>query len=87
MRSAVKLVVAVLLGTAVLLSSGCGGGTSSAPSGSSAAPVPNGTQMLVNMGDAPVDQVVDFEVTVTSVVLTDAGGGTVSVLSSPPGSS
>lgn len=80
MRSALKLVIAALFGTAVLLASGCGGGTSSAPSAPAG---PNGTQMLINMGDGPVDRVVDFEVTVTSVVLTDAGGGTVSVLSSP----
>lgn len=80
MRLAFRLVIAALFGTAVLLSSGCGGGASDIPN---ATPATSGTQTLVNMGDTPVDRVVDLEITVTSIVLTDTGGGTVSVLSSP----
>jgi hypothetical protein len=35
------------------------------------------------MGDAPADRIVDFEITVNSIVLTDSSGSTVSALSAP----
>lgn len=79
MRSSIRLVIAALFGTLILLFSGCGGGTSSTTTTAQA----GSAKLSVNMGDAPVDRVVDFEITVTSIVLTNTSGGTVSVLSSP----
>ena len=80
MRLPIKLVTAAVFGAVMFLSWGCGGGGTSfttTPAGAS------GTSLHVNLGDAPVDRIVDFEITVTSIVLTDSNGGTVSVLSSP----
>lgn len=61
------------------LSIGCGGG------GSSTSPLTTtaSSAVQVRMGDDPDDRVVAFEITVDSVVLTDQGGATVSVLASP----
>lgn len=60
------------------LSIGCGGGSSASPLTTTAS-----SAVQVKMGDDPDDRVVAFEITVNSVVLTDQGGATVSVLASP----
>ena len=41
------------------------------------------TAMTVNIGDAPADRVISFEITVNSVTLTKSDNSTVSVLSTP----
>lgn len=81
MRIPSRLVIAATIGALLALTAGCGGGGTSG--GGGLPPRTSGTSLRVNMGDAPVDRVVDFEITVTSIVLTDTNGGTVSVLSSP----
>ncbi len=63
--------------TAVVTLSGCSG----------SAPIPVNpaakSAVQVRIGDAPVDKVLAFELTVTSITLTDAAGATTNVLSSP----
>src|ERR1700737_4659801 len=63
--------------TAVVTLSGCSGSapTTVNPAAKSA--------VQVRIGDAPIDKVLAFELTVTSITLTDAAGVTTSVLSSP----
>src|SRR5258708_10101651 len=63
--------------TAVVTLSGCSGSAhiTANPAAKSA--------VQVRIGDAPVDKVLAFELTVTSITLTDAAGATTNVLSSP----
>ena len=69
--------VAMVLSTLVLL--GCGGNTSSSPNPN---PQPNTTTLQVNLGDAPSDRLVAVSMTIASMTLTNASGGTVSIMSS-----
>ena len=74
---------AALLAAALLLSA-CGGGgsggvTNTAPSGSQ----PATTTVQINLGDDPADRLVAASVTVNSMSLINAGGGSVAVMSTP----
>ncbi len=79
------LMLAVIAGLALTLTAcggGGGGGVSNPPPGSN--PLPAGMAAVkVQMGDAPVDSVVAFEITVNSIVLTDMNNNNVEVLSAP----
>lgn len=75
MRIPIRLVIAALFAV-LIVTVGCGGGGETSPGVS-------GTSLHINVGDAPVDRIVDFEITVNSVVLTNSSGGMVTVLSSP----
>jgi hypothetical protein len=59
------------------LASGCGGGGSSIASNPSPTPTPGAgaNSAQVRFGDAPADSVIAFEVSVSSLSLTPAGGG------------
>ena len=62
----------------IALVGGCGGGGSSLASNASPTPTPGGTTAAssqVRFGDAPADSVIAFEVSVSSLSLTPAGGG------------
>src|SRR5258708_20263154 len=74
----------VLLTIATLLiAAGCGGGgSSSAPP--STTPVPAGSSSTqFRIGDAPVDSVIAFEVTVSALSLTPSAGGSPVVVPVP----
>ncbi|MGC2741647.1 MAG: DUF5666 domain-containing protein [Candidatus Angelobacter sp.] len=66
------------LAALIALASGCGGGGSSTASNPSPTPTPGATanSAQVRFGDAPADSVIAFEVSVSSLSLTPAGGGT-----------
>ena len=72
---AVSIVLIVFLFSLV----GCGGSGSSSPNPN---PQPNTTALQVNIGDAPSDRLVAVSMTIGSMTLTKASGGTVSVVSS-----
>ena len=62
------------LAALIALASGCGGGGSSLTSNPT--PTPAGANSAqVRFGDAPADSVISFEVSVSSLSLTPAGGG------------
>jgi hypothetical protein len=66
-----------VLATAVVVLSGCAGSTPITVNPAAK------TAVQVRIGDAPVDKVLAFELTVTSITLTDTNGTTTNVLSSP----
>src|SRR5690349_16627500 len=73
-----KLTFTFMLVALIALAAGCGGGGSSVASGSpSPTPTPAaGTSSTqVRFGDAPADSVIAFEVSVSALSLTPAGGG------------
>lgn len=72
------LIVVVLALTAC----GGGGGMGSEP-GIDLSPAPTSSAFRLNMGDAPADRVISFQMTVNSVALTDSSGNTVTVMSAP----
>ncbi|HSA93078.1 MAG TPA: DUF5666 domain-containing protein [Terriglobales bacterium] len=82
---ALRLYSLALLFLALVSSlSGCGGGSSSSSTTTPPPPQPGTSSVLVNFGDAPVDSIVAFEITITSVTLTPSGGGAIfTVLSTP----
>src|SRR6476659_9035296 len=63
------------LATLIALAAGCGGGGSTIASGPTPTPPAGSTSMQVRFGDAPADSVIAFEVSVSSLSLTPAGGG------------
>jgi hypothetical protein len=72
-----RLISAFMLVATIALAAGCGGGSSLA-SNPSPTPTPGGTSATsaqVRFGDAPADSVIAFEVSVSSLSLTPAGGG------------
>jgi hypothetical protein len=72
-----KLTAIFMLAILSALASGCGGGGSSVASNPT--PTPGGVganSAQVRFGDAPADSVIAFEVSVSSLSLTPAGGGT-----------
>jgi hypothetical protein len=75
----VRVLVSLALVLAVMAATGCGGGSTSNMTGT---PSTQHASAHINIGDAPADGVVAFEVTVTSVVLHSTSGD-VSVLGSP----
>jgi hypothetical protein len=65
------------LAALIALVSGCGGGGSGISSNPNPTPTPAGANSAqVRFGDAPADSVISFEVSVSSLSLTPAGGGT-----------
>jgi hypothetical protein len=73
-QSAGKAMVAVMVVTALVFATGCGGGGSSVVSN----PTPgtaSSSNAQVRFGDAPADSVISFEVTVSALTLTPSGGG------------
>jgi hypothetical protein len=66
------------LAALIALASGCGGGGASTASNASPTPTPGATanSAQVRFGDAPADSVIAFEVSVSSLSLTPAAGGT-----------
>ena len=81
-----KLTSIFMLAVLIALASGCGGGGSSlAPNPT---PTPGGVganSAQVRFGDAPADSVIAFEVSVSSLSLTPAGGGTPVSVAVPAG--
>jgi len=77
--SAKKAVISLVLVAALALAVGCGGGGSATSTATGPTPTPtpaNSAATQVRFGDAPADSVISFEVTVSSLTLTPAGGGT-----------
>lgn len=74
--------LALFLLFAAVFGAGCGGGggDSNPPPGP---PPPSFSSVRLNIGDAPVDSIVAFEITINSVTLTRSSGGTVTALSTP----
>lgn len=74
---AIRLFTASLAFAAIMLVTGCGGGGNSAiaPGGPTPTPAPGTTSAQVRLGDAPADSVIAFEVSVSALSLTPAGGG------------
>ena len=71
-----KLTFTFMLVVLIALAAGCGGGGSSVASSPSPTPSPAGTTATqVRFGDAPADSVIAFEVSVSSLSLTPASGG------------
>lgn len=72
-----RLLVACMTLAAVAVVTGCGGGGANSPtaSGPTPTPAPGTSSMQVRIGDAPADSVIAFEVSVSSLSLTPAGGG------------
>jgi hypothetical protein len=81
-----KLTSIFMLAMLIALASGCGGGGSSLASNPT--PTPGGVganSAQVRFGDAPADSVIAFEVSVSSLSLTPAGGGTPVSVAVPAG--
>lgn len=79
-RQYTQLLCPVLTASAVALT-GCSGNI--LPTATAAGSPAAKSAVQVRLGDAPVDKVLAFEITVSSVTLTNASGVTTSVLSSP----
>jgi hypothetical protein len=71
-----RLVFAFMLVAMIALATGCGGGGSSAANpGPTPTPAAGASSAQVRFGDAPADSVIAFEVSVSALSLTPAGGG------------
>jgi len=71
-----KLTSFFMLAILIALAVGCGGGGSGLTSNPNPTPTPAGANSAqVRFGDAPADSVISFEVSVSSLSLTPAGGG------------
>jgi hypothetical protein len=71
-----KLTFTFMLVALVALAVGCGGGGGAVANNASPTPTPAGTTSTqVRFGDAPADSVIAFEVSVSSLSLTPAAGG------------
>lgn len=72
-----KLTSFFMLAILIALAVGCGGGGSGLTSNPNPTPTPAGANSAqVRFGDAPADSVISFEVSVSALSLTPAGGGT-----------
>jgi hypothetical protein len=79
-----RLFLACALIMALALAVGCGGGGSSFTAGSPTPTPPAGsTSAQVRFGDAPADSVIAFEVSVSALSLTPAGGGSAVTVTVP----
>src|SRR5258708_30386111 len=82
---ACRALFAILAIAALLIAAGCGGGGSSSAA-PSPTPVPAGASSTqFRIGDAPVDSVIAFEVTVSALSLTPSAGGAPLVVPLPAG--
>src|SRR3954469_20423456 len=70
-----KLTSIFMLVILIALASGCGGGGSGLSSNPTPTPGAGANSAQVRFGDAPADSVIAFEVSVSSLSLTPAGGG------------
>ncbi|MBZ5505340.1 MAG: DUF5666 domain-containing protein [Acidobacteriia bacterium] len=70
-----RFLSAFMLIALIALAVGCGGGGSSITAGPTPTPAAGTTSTQVRFGDAPADSVIAFEVSVSSLSLTPAGGG------------
>ena len=70
-----KLTSIFMLAILVALAVGCGGGGSGLTSNPTPTPGPGANSAQVRFGDAPADSVISFEVSVSALSLTPAGGG------------
>jgi hypothetical protein len=73
---ATRVVIAFMLTALIAFASGCGGGGSTVAAGPTPTPGAGTTSTQVRFGDAPADSVISFEVSVSTLTLTPAGGGT-----------
>src|ERR1044071_8909246 len=72
----IRLLLACIVVAALALATGCGGGGSGVTSaGPTPTPGPGAASTQVRFGDAPADSVIAFEVSVSALSLTPAGGG------------
>src|ERR1043166_7660475 len=72
----IRLLLACIVVAALALATGCGGGGSGVTSaGPTPTPGPGAASTQVRFGDAPADSVISFEVSVSALSLTPAGGG------------
>ena len=79
-----RLFLACALLAMLALAVGCGGGGSSfTASGPTPTPPPGSTSTQVRFGDAPADSVIAFEVSVSALSLTPAGGGSAVTVTVP----
>jgi hypothetical protein len=78
-----RLLVGCILLAAVAFISGCGGGNSAIAGGPTPTPPPGSVSTQVRFGDAPADSVIAFEVSVSALSLTPAGGGSPVTVSVP----
>jgi hypothetical protein len=70
-----KFTSILMVSALIALASGCGGGGSSITAGPTPTPGVGANSAQVRFGDAPADSVIAFEVSVSSLSLTPAGGG------------
>ena len=70
-----KLTSIFMLAILIALAVGCGGGGSGVTSNPTPTPAAGANSAQVRFGDAPADSVIAFEVSVSSLSLTPAGGG------------
>jgi hypothetical protein len=70
-----RLVFAFMLVAMIALAAGCGGGSSAANPGPTPTPAAGANSAQVRFGDAPADSVIAFEVSISALSLTPAGGG------------
>lgn len=85
LNAATKLIFAAMLTAMIVLAVGCGGGNSSIATNPTPTPVTGSASSTtqVRFGDAPADSVISFEVSVSSLTLTPAGGGSAVTISVP----
>jgi Domain of unknown function (DUF5666) len=74
LASVIRFLLAFMVIAALALSTGCGGGGSSL-AGPTPTPGTGTASSQVRFGDAPADSVIAFEVSVSALSLTPAGGG------------
>jgi hypothetical protein len=80
----IRLFFACMVIAALALATGCGGGGSALNNpGPTPTPPPGTTSTQVRFGDAPADSVIAFEVSVSALSLTPAGGGSPITVSIP----
>ena len=77
-----KQLVALLAAALLLSACGGGGGGGSTVTSTSGAP-PSNTTIQINLGDDPADRLVAASVTINSMSLISASGGSVAVMSAP----
>src|SRR4029077_19282381 len=75
LRPVTKLFVACTLLMTFALLTGCGGGGNALTNPGTGAPPPGTQATQIRFGDAPADSVIAFEVSVSALSLTPAGGG------------
>jgi len=78
-----RLFFACTLLALLALAVGCGGGGSSFTAGPTPTPPAGSTSTQVRFGDAPADSVIAFEVSVSALSLTPAGGGSAVTVTVP----